>query len=184
MKKKTDYRWIIKIVIWSMILSVAFTLASTEIIGNAGYLLAFVILLMFIALGVLFDIIGVSVTSATEKPFHSMASHRENGAVEAIWLLKNAEKVASFCNDVVGDISGIVSGGAAAIIAARIAVDFQNGNGIVLQLSISALVAGLTIGGKALGKSLAINKSTDIVLIAAKIIYTKNCIIKKGQKVK
>ena len=37
-----------------------------------------------------------------------MAAHKEAGAIEALRLIRNAEKVASFCNDVVGDISSIV----------------------------------------------------------------------------
>ncbi len=116
--KKTNVRWIIQIVVTSLVISMVFTFASAEILGNVGRAMAFAVLAVFIALGVVFDILGVATTTATPAPFHSMASHRERGAAEALWLLKNAEKVSSICNDVVGDISGIVSGATAATIAA------------------------------------------------------------------
>lgn len=159
-------------------LTVVFTLASSQILGNVGYVLAFVVLGIFIALGVLFDIVGVSVTAADERPFHSMASHREPGASQAIKLIKNAEKVSSICNDVVGDICGIISGTTSAIIVVRLTEDVSVSN-VVLQLAVSAAVAGLTIGGKALGKSLAISKSTDIVLYTARVISIKDRLFNK-----
>jgi hypothetical protein len=36
---------------------------------------------------------------------------------------------------------------------------------------MSALAAGLTVGGKAIGKSFAVNSSTQIVHTVGKIIY-------------
>jgi Mg2+/Co2+ transporter CorB len=100
--------------------------------------MAFVVLAVFVFVGIVFDIIGVAVTSASPKPFHSMASHREAGAAEALTLLRNAEKVSSFCNDVVGDISGIISGTTAAIIAARLMEDLST-ESVLLQSSFPAL---------------------------------------------
>ena len=159
-------------------MSVVFTLISAEILGNAGYVISFVTLLFFIALGVVFDIIGVAVTAAVPAPFHSMASHRQRGARESIRLLNSAEKVASICNDVVGDISGIVSGTTAAAVTARLMGDLSVRN-ILLQLIISGIVAALTIGGKAAGKSLAINRSTEIVLAVGKVLSVKTRISEK-----
>ena len=72
--------------------------------------MAFLILLVIVMVGIIFDIIGVAVTSADEKPFHSMAARKVPGSQEAIKLLRNAERVSSICNDVVGDICGVVSG--------------------------------------------------------------------------
>ncbi len=169
MKKKTNARWIIEISIISFMVSMVFSFASAEVLGNAGYLMAFIILAVFILIGIVFDIIGVAVTSAVPAPFHSMASHKERGAMEALRLLRNAEKVASVCNDVVGDVSGIVSGGTSAIIAARIMSDISASN-VLIQLVISGLVAAATIGGKALGKAAAINNNVKIVLFVGKIL--------------
>ena len=166
---KTNYKWLIKIVLISVAASMAFTLASTEILGRTGYIVAFAILAVFVILGIVFDIIGVAVTAATEAPFHSMAVHRERGAAESLRLIKNAGKVSSFCNDVVGDVSGIVSGSTAAMIAARLAQGL-NAENIIIPLLISGAVTGLTIGGKAAGKNLALNNSTAIVLRVGKLI--------------
>ena len=177
LKIKVNVKWLIQIILISFTVSVVFTFASSEIMGNAGYISAFAVLAVFIAIGVIFDIIGVAVTTAVPAPFHSMASHRERGAAEALKLIKNAEKVASICNDVVGDISGIVSGSTSAIIAAKLVQDLSAGN-ILIQLVMSGIVASLTIGGKALGKTLAINSSTTIVLYAGKAINLKNRIFR------
>jgi CBS domain containing-hemolysin-like protein len=170
MKRRTDKRWVISIVILSIAISVVFSLASEYALNGTGYFVAFVVLLIFILIGVVFDIIGVAVTSATETPFHSMASHKEPGAAEALRLLKKADKVASICNDVVGDICGIVSGTTAATIVANIIKDLSV-EGAALQLVVTGLVAGATIGGKAMGKNAAVNNSTQIVLGVGKIIH-------------
>lgn len=161
-----------------MCVSMAFTFASSEILGSAGYVMAFLVLVVFILFGVVFDVIGVAVTAASSTPFHSMAAHKEPGAAEAIRLIRSAEKVSSICNDVVGDISGIVSGTTSSLIAARLMRDFSTEN-ILLQLSVSAIVTGLMIGGKAVGKTLAINNSTRIVLDVGKLIHIKNKVFVK-----
>jgi len=161
--------WIIRITLMSVAVSVVFTLVSDKVIGGAGYIASFLVLLVFVLLGIIFDVIGVAVTSAVEAPFHSMAAHKERGAVEAIRLIKNANKVSSVCNDVVGDISGIVSGTTAALIAARLANSFSL-NELFLQLAVSAVVTGLMIGGKAAGKLFAMSKTTDIILRVGRII--------------
>ena len=123
-------------------------------------------------LGIIFDIIGVAVTSADEKPFHSMAARKVPGALEAIRLLRNAERVSSICNDVVGDICGVVSGSASATIAAQILASFEFSWPRIVSLAMSALVAALTVGGKAIGKTFAINSCTTIVHSVGKVIYT------------
>ena len=166
---KTNYRWVIRIVLISVAASMAFTFASTEILGRTGNITAFAILVVFIGIGVVFDMIGVAVTAAKEAPFHSMAAHRQRGAAEALRLLKNAEKVSSFCNDVVGDVSGIVSGATAALISAKLMQSLTVDN-ILIQLLIPGAVAGLTIGGKAIGKTLAMSGSTAIVFRVGKLI--------------
>ena len=170
MKKKNNLKWIIKIILISVIASMVFTLASTEILGRTGYAMAFTVLTAFIILGIVFDTIGLAVATAAEAPFHSMAAHHERGAVESLRLIKNADRVSSFCNDVVGDVSGIVSGATAALIAARLTQGLSTVNFLV-PLLISGMVTGLTIGGKAIGKTLAFNNSTAIVLKVGKLLY-------------
>ena len=168
-KPRSYGRWVLHIFLMSMVLSAALGLASGVVLEGAGYVLATAVLLSFILLGIVFDVVGVAVTAADAKPFHSMASHREKGAKEALFLLRNAEKVSSFCNDVVGDICGIVSGSTAAVIVLRLQSTFNTKN-ILISIAVTALISGLTIGGKAIGKRLALNHSTDVVYRTAKVM--------------
>ena len=170
MKKKTNIKWLIKIVLISIAVTGIFTFATTEILGRAGYVFAFITLAIFIIIGIIFDVIGVAVTAATEAPFHSMAAHRERGAAESLRLIKSADKVSSLCNDVIGDVSGIVSGSTAVMVATRLMQGLTLDN-ILIPLAISGAVTGLTIGGKAAGKALAINNSTAIVLRVGKLLH-------------
>ena len=169
MKHKTEFKWIITITLISVAASTVFSLISSEVLEGAGYFMAVALLLAFILVGIMFDMLGVAVTYAREAPFHSMASRRVRGAAEAIRLVRRSERVASICNDVVGDISGIVSGATAAVIAANFTRDL-GASGVVTQLLVTALVAALTIGGKALGKIAASNKNTEIVLLAGRFL--------------
>ncbi len=164
-------RWVVTIFLVTIVVSGIITLVSDEIMSVSGIAVAFLILLAIVLVGILFDIIGVAVTSADEKPFHSMAARKVPGAQEAITLLRNAEKVGSICNDVVGDICGVVSGSASATIAAQILTYVEPGWHRIAPLAMSALVAGLTVGGKAIGKSVAIESCTKIVYMVAKGIY-------------
>ena len=163
------WRWVLRIFLIALVLSGVLSFASALVLEDAGYVLAVLVLALFVALGIAFDIAGVAVTAASPKPFHSMAAHREKGAKEALYLLKNAEKVSSFCNDVVGDICGIVSGATAAVIVLRLQRSF-NTESILISIGVTALISGLTIGGKALGKKLALDKSTEVVFFFAKLL--------------
>ena len=161
--KKSNVKWIIKITLISLVAAAVFALASTEILGNTGYVISFTVLAAFVIVGIFFDVIGIAVTAANEAPFNSMATHRQYGALEALRLVKNAKIVTSYCNDVIGDVTGVVSGGAAALIAARLMTSF-NSETLLIPVVITAAVTALTIGGKAIGKTLAFSKSTKIVL--------------------
>lgn len=156
-------RWVITIFGVTIVVSGTISLLSDLIMSGSSMPVAFLILLMIIVIGIVFDIVGMAVASADEKPFHSMASRKVPGAQESIMLLRNAERVSSICNDVVGDICGVVSGSASATIAAQILTNFDFSWPQVVSLLMSALAAGLTVGGKAIGKGIAVSSSTKIV---------------------
>jgi len=170
-ERNKTIRWVVTIFFTTILISGTISLLSDEIMARSGMAVAFLILLFIILIGIIFDIIGVAVTSADEKPFHSMAARKVPGAQEAIRLLRNAERVSSICNDVIGDICGVVSGSASATIAAQVLVKFDFTWPMVVSLVMSALVAGLTVGGKAIGKTFAMNSCTTIVHTAGKIVY-------------
>ena len=164
-------RWLIVVFVATICISALISLGSEELMAVSSTLVAFFILLAIILLGIVFDVIGVAVTSADEKPFHSMAARKVPGAQEAIQLLRNAEKVGSICNDVIGDICGVVSGSASATIAVRVLDNFEFTWPRVVGLVMSALVAGLTVGGKAIGKGFAIKSCTVIVHAVGRLIW-------------
>lgn len=170
-ERNKTIRWVLTIFFSTIVISGVISLVSEEIMAVSGMAVAFVILLAIIMVGILFDIIGVAVTSADEKPFNAMAARKVPGAKQAIKLLHNAERVSSICNDVIGDICGVVSGSASATIAAQVLQNFAFTWPQVVSLIMSALVAGLTVGGKAVGKTFAINSSTRIVHNVGKAIY-------------
>ena len=170
-ERKKAIRWVVTIFFVTMLVSGVISLLSDQIMSSSGIAVAFVILLFIILLGIVFDIIGVAVTSADEKPFHSMAARKVPGAQDAIKLMRNAERVSSICNDVIGDICGVVSGSASATIAAQVLQKFEFSWPQLITLVMSALVAGLTVGGKAIGKTVAINSCTDIVYGVGRIVY-------------
>ena len=166
---KIDYKWIIKIVIIAFIISSFFTGISETIIPHINILFGSIITILIILIGVLFDMFGVAVTTASETPFHSMASKKVKGSKTSLWLIKNADKVSSFCCDVIGDICGIISGSTGSVIALSIVNKFHF-NSLIVVVVVMSLISALTIGGKALEKTIAINKSEDIVKIGADII--------------
>ena len=173
--KKTRYKtikWVITIFLVTIFVSGTISLVSDTVMEGSSIGVAFLILLLIIFVGIVFDIIGMAVATADEKPFHSMASRKVPGAQEAIRLLRNAERVSSICNDVVGDICGVVSGSASATIAVQVIRDFDFSWPQIVSLLMSSLAAGLTVGGKAIGKTFAVNSSTKIVHFAGRVIWT------------
>ena len=172
-------RWVISVFLTTIVVSGIISLLSEEVMSQSGILAAFAILFVIVTVGILFDVVGVAVTSADEKPFHSMASRRVPGAREALRLLRNAERVSSICNDVVGDICGVVSGSASATIAALVLTHVDTVWPRAVSLGMSALVAGLTVGGKAIGKTIAVNSCTQIVHLVGRFLHTLNRLKKK-----
>ena len=168
-KEHINWKWIITIVILSFLISFSMSFISEMTIPNFPLWLGIIVTLLFILLGILFDIIGVSVTTADEAVFHSMNSRKVKGASVAVKFKKNAEKVSSFCCDVIGDICGIVSGAAGTTITAILATEYHY-NLLITGLIVAAIIASLTIGGKAIGKSFAINKSSIILYGFAKFV--------------
>lgn len=99
-----------------------------------------------------------------------MAAKKVKGAREAVWLSRNANKVSSICNDVVGDISGIISGATGAIIIGRLTAGMSVLPLTIITLTITGLIAALTIGGKAIGKGIGIGYSIQIVFRVGKML--------------
>ena len=158
-KEHSKIKWFIQIFITTFILSMAFSYISNNGVTHLNIISSVIILIIVIAIGILFDIVGVAVTVAKEHEFHAKATKKVKGAKTSIKLIKNAAKVANICADVIGDICGVLSGAISALIAAKI----SEKTGVNLQFVISASVAAITVGGKAIGKEIANKNSTQIV---------------------
>lgn len=165
--ERYNLRWVIIITVWTFFLAIGISIASEVVLNKARILFAGLVLIVIILIGVLTDIIGIAVTVASEKPFHAMAADRVEGAKYAIKLLKNAGPVSNFCNDVIGDICGILSGAAAASIIINLQTSISKP---LLTIILSGLVASFTVGGKAIGKSIAISNSHLIVFNTARFL--------------
>lgn len=158
-KDHSKIKWFIQVSITTFILSICFSYISTYGVSNLNLVSSIIILIAVIAIGVIFDIIGVAVTVANEHEFHAKATKKVDGAKTSIKLIKNAAKVANICADVIGDVCGVLSGAISAMISAKLA----ERTGANLQFIISAVVASLTVAGKAIGKEIANKNSTEIV---------------------
>ena len=158
-KEHSKITWFVEVFIITFALSICFSYISTYGVSNLNLVSSIIILIAVIAVGIVFDIVGVAVTVAKEHEFHAKATKKVDGAKVSIKLIKNSTRVANICADVIGDVCGVLSGAISAMISAKI----TEKTGANLQFIISAIAASITVGGKALGKELANKESTQIV---------------------
>src|SRR5690625_2334274 len=174
-KIKRSIKFSLTIAVITFVLATIFSSVSSSLLNNVSWLIGLIIVLFIVLIGIVFDMLGIAATAAKEAPLHAMASEKVIGAKEAVNIYRNADKFASFCNDVIGDISGIISGSALTIVIIDITRLMQqspsSSTQIILNIVLTSLVAALTVGGKALGKYFAIHSSTSIILISGKVVY-------------
>lgn len=82
-------------------------------------------------------------------------------------ITQNASYFANFCNDVVGDIAGTLSGAIGAGIVYSLADIVSFSNIVLAGAAMTSFVAAVTVGGKAIGKSIAINNAETIIFRVA-----------------
>lgn len=143
--------------------------SSRSRVGNRSFSRFIVVFI-----GIIFDMIGIASAAAVEVPFHAMAAERIKGAKQAIGIARNADRFSSFCNDVVGDIAGIISGSASALVIIEFVRTMNAENTLthtIVSVLFTGFVSGITVGGKALGKSFAMHYSTPIILNVGKVLY-------------
>lgn len=177
-KIKKFNSWPFQILFLSIGMSMIFSVISELALSKAHLILAVIVISLFIVVSILFDMIGLAVASSSLDTFTAMAARKVRGAKQAIALNKCADKVSSICNDVVGDVCGILAGAGGASILTKITIsgDLKQ---IFVASVVSAIIAGLTIFGKAMFKKLAIMKADNITLSFAKYI---NIFTRKDKK--
>ena len=172
-KKKVQPWWVwpVKILVITLFLSLTFSVLSELLMSNVGIAVSVIVIVFLLALGIISDMIGVATTACQIEPFAAMRSRKVRGAKVAMALVKNAEKVSSICNDVIGDICGILSGAAGAAITVKFVSESMGASiQILIAGAVSATIAGLTIFGKAIFKKYAIDNCTKIVLGVGKCL--------------
>ena len=168
---KEYLRWPIVVLFTAMFISLSFSVLSEIALDGAGLATAIIVIVVFILIAVITDIFGVAITAVDITPFRSMSAKKVRGAKEAIVLIKNADKVASIFADILGDICGILSGVSGAVVASLFLQGVaDNLEQIVIASIVSAVIASVTIFGKALGKKFSLNHCDSIVLLLGKLV--------------
>lgn len=166
---KINHKWTVIVTILAFVLSVLFSLITAGA-DEMGSVFALIILLVIVLLSILFDMLGMAISTASEAPFHAMATRRIPGAKESIKIIRNAQQLSSLCNDVIGDIAGIISGAMAGALVVGLSY-LLNANKSVLSLVLTGIVGAAMIGGKAAGKGIALLHNNTIVFLLGKLVY-------------
>ncbi|WP_324717605.1 hypothetical protein U7230_04825 [Carboxydochorda subterranea] len=151
-------------------ISAVLSISSSGAASTLGVAAAVGALLLVIATGILFDVIGVAATAASERNFHAMAADKVPGAPQAIWIVRNADRVANFANDVMGDVAGTLSGALGAAIVAQLVPGGPRLQELWGTAAIVAGISGLTVGGKAAFKAFAIGQAEAIVFRMGRLL--------------
>ena len=160
-------KWILQVFVISFLLSAIFS-GFSSYLSDLNLVILIMVLLLVISIGILFDMVGVAVLTAKEAPFHARNSKKMKEASSCIYLLKNSTKVSSICNDIVGDICGIISLGATLSLFLSLKTNMSL---LIATILVTSFISGLTVGGKAYFKVIATKQSDAIVLIAGKILH-------------
>jgi CBS domain containing-hemolysin-like protein len=171
---KHSMKWSIFISLVTFFLACMFSVGSTMLLAGLGWGIGMLVVFIIILIGIFFDIMGLASAAADELPFHAMASEKVKGAKQAIGIVRNADRFSNFCNDVIGDVCGVISGAATATVVILLLSAMGSENALIhtiLSVFFAGLVSALTVGGKALGKSVAIHYANEIVLLIGKLFH-------------
>lgn len=177
--KQKNKNWVWPTIAFAMaiVISLAFSMLSEWALSDTTIAVAIVVIVVFIVISIVFDMLGLAVASCNVEDFHAMAARKVKGSKQALSLVKNADRVSSVCNDVIGDVCGILAGAAGAALLTKFALEAGSFMAIFVPSLISAIIAGLTIGGKAMLKKFAIDHATGITLKFAQFL---NFFTRKG----
>ena len=152
---------------------------SQSLFPSLPVFLSLFIILFFIVISVIFDMIGIAVTSTDLENLEKRMG--EKGFKTAQKLCLNTDKVSSFCGDVVGDICGILSGAGGVSLVVNLHI-LNPSVYFLITCLVSSLIAGLTIFGKAVFKRYAVDNCESVVLKIGRILESKFFLIHKTKK--
>ena len=165
------YLWAVRIFFIAICLSMFFGFLSQTMLTKMGIIVATLGIVFFIFVSVFFDMLGIAAASADITTFEKWEKEKIKGADMGMILCKHSEKVCSFCADVVGDICSTLCGAGGTCIVVAITQNLTNTNIIMLiSITTSALIAGITIFFNAIMKERALKHSNKIILKLGKFL--------------
>ncbi|MFZ5652287.1 MAG: hypothetical protein ACOY4I_15755 [Bacillota bacterium] len=171
-KSSVSGLYILVVSIGSFLLAVVFFWLSNLLSEKVQSLaLSVVFLFLIVLVGIIADILGVSVTAASEAPLHAKAAKKIPGAAEGVFLIRNADRVANIMNDVIGDIAGTVSGALGIALALQIARQWNDTGQLLTNMLLTAFIAAFTVGGKAAGKRIALTHANEVIYFSGRILH-------------
>ena len=91
--------WILKAFLYTFFIALFFNAFSNTITNKFDNLIILTLLtILFIFIGIIFDIIGTAVLTADESTFHAKSTKRIKGAKEGVYLIKNGSRFVSCSN--------------------------------------------------------------------------------------
>ncbi len=140
------------------------------------------LVLVVILIGILGDGIGLASARAKKERLLAMASRKVYGAREALWFVRNAPRVSSVFNDLLGDVAATLSGAIAVALTFRLGKAVK-GVSTALMASIGVgVVSALTVGGKALFKPFALRYAEAMTLFMGRTRRLMNRVLGGRQK--
>lgn len=156
---------------WTFFLSALLNFGSMSALGPLSLSPSVLVLLLIVLVGILFDLVGTAATAARADAFAAMASQRIAGSREALRIVHAADSVASFCNDVVGDICGTLSGAVVATIVFQIVAGGSQVSHDAVSTVLLALTAAVTVSGKAWCKGIAIHNYVGVLMVVGRLMH-------------
>ncbi len=167
---RKSVRWAAFIGFVTALMAMVMTVVSTALLNGVSWSGGLLVVLVIVAINVVFDMLGTAAAAGTERPFHAMAAKKVPGARHAIAILRRADQFSNFCNDVIGDICGIISGAAAFAVVGSLVMDV-GGDRTVWDVFLVSVISALTVGWKALGKTLSIHYANPIIFQVGKLFF-------------
>ncbi|MDR1093852.1 MAG: hypothetical protein LBL66_06855, partial [Clostridiales bacterium] len=141
-KSKRSYWWI-KVFFLTLALSAAFGFISETVLTRTHFIVAAVVLLVFMVVNVVCDVLGTAVATCEVEPFQSMAARKIKGAKTALRILKHAEKFNNITNDVVGDICAVVGGAMGVALVRQIIKPYEWDEGNIYRILVFVAASAL-----------------------------------------
>lgn len=160
--------WGLSVLFLSFALTVLFSFITEISIKGSPVYICIIVLIVLLVLNIGCDMLANAIITCNAEVFHAMASNKIKGAKRAVTFCKNSTKLGSVFADIIGDICGIVSGAAGSVLVVYIAANGGSTAELISSIGVSAVIAALTVGGKAIFKHFALKFNKQIVFGFAK----------------